>query len=59
MKTYIQPTICITLINGKEQLLEPSVKIDGTNKVENASDIGYTKERKSQEYDVWSEDWSK
>jgi len=57
MKTYIQPTICIMLLNAKEQLLDNSIKLGGDS-VSNSQDIGFVKENRPSNYDAWSDDWS-
>jgi len=59
MKTYIQPEICIISLATHGMLLINSIEVNSTDKVESSSDIGFVKEQKSRNYDVWNEDWSK
>ena len=58
-KIYQSPNVYAYKIVGKRFLLNTSIKVDGTDKVSNSSDIGFVKEQSSQSGDnsVWDDEW--
>lgn len=59
MKKYLSPSISVIRIMGKEQLLDNSIKVNSNEKVSNSNDIGFVKEQRTENYNVWGDDWSK
>lgn len=57
-KIYQSPRACAYKIIGKA-IISSSMKVSGTDKVENSSDIGFVKEQNSQSgnNNVWDEEW--
>ena len=57
-KIYQSPSACAYKLMGKA-MLSASMKVDGSEKVDNSSDIGFVKEQSSQNgnNNVWDEEW--
>lgn len=57
MKRYTTPTTSVLYIHT-ERLLQDSLKVDSTNKVEDMEDIGFVKEDAGRNSDIWDNDWN-
>jgi len=56
-KIYQSPCACAYKLMGKA-MLSASMKVDGSDKVENSTDIGFVKEQNSGSgKNVWDEEW--
>ena len=57
MKRYTTPTTSVLYIHT-ERLLQDSLKVDSTNKVEDNQDIGFVKEDAARDGGIWDNDWN-
>ena len=58
-RIYNKPEMLTVSMRGTENLLDPSVRINSTEKVNNSADIGFVKENSSSRNSgVWDDDWS-
>lgn len=57
MKRYNTPTTSVLYIHT-ERLLQDSITVDSTNKVENMEDIGFVKEDAARNSGIWDNDWN-
>ena len=57
-RKYFSPALKITLIEA-QNLLAESIKVGGSEKVNNSTDIGFVKENSTHNnHSVWNDDWS-
>lgn len=56
-KCYISPAQRVYSLN-EESPLAAAISVRD-EKVDNADNIGFVKEKSTENYDVWNEDWSK
>lgn len=57
MKRYNTPTASVLYIHT-ERLLQDSIKVDSTNKVDNMEDIGFVKEDAGRDGGIWDNNWN-
>jgi len=57
MKHYNKPTTSVLYIHT-ERLLQDSITVDSTNKVDNLEDIGFVKEDAGRDGGIWDNDWN-
>lgn len=57
MKRYTTPTTSVLYIHT-ERLLQDSITVDSTNKIENPEDIGFVKEDAGRDGGIWDNDWN-
>ena len=57
-KRYISPAQRVYSLNEESPLLVTSIEVSN-EKVDDESSIGFVKEKSTENYDVWNEDWSK
>ncbi|MCR4995459.1 MAG: hypothetical protein K6A32_08850 [Bacteroidales bacterium] len=54
-KIYVIPTLNIESVDVQQQILAGSIKVDGENKVESSTDIGFVKENQMNSDGFWED----
>jgi len=57
-KVYKSPSTYVCVISHHAHLMETSMTINSSEKVNNQANIGFTKENSCSNYNVWDEDWT-